>query len=59
MTKIEWADETWNPVVGCSAASDGCTNCYAHPHMFMVLTKRPLRLLIMAIYAAAANGGGR
>ena len=29
MTKIEWADETWNPVVGCSAVSSGCTNCYA------------------------------
>lgn len=29
MTKIEWTDETWNPVVGCSVLSPGCTNCYA------------------------------
>ena len=29
MTKIEWTDETWNPVVGCSVVSPGCTNCYA------------------------------
>jgi protein gp37 len=29
MTKIEWARETWNPIVGCSFASPGCTNCYA------------------------------
>jgi protein gp37 len=29
MTKIEWTDETWNPVVGCSVDSPGCTNCYA------------------------------
>lgn len=29
MTNIEWTDETWNPVVGCSLASPGCTNCYA------------------------------
>jgi protein gp37 len=29
MTKIEWAEETWNPMVGCSLASPGCTNCYA------------------------------
>ena len=36
MTSIEWtrnADGTqgksWNPVVGCSLASPGCTNCYA------------------------------
>lgn len=28
-TKIEWTDETWNPVVGCSAVSPGCDNCYA------------------------------
>lgn len=28
-TKIEWTDETWNPVRGCSIVSPGCTNCYA------------------------------
>lgn len=28
-TKIQWADDTWNPVVGCSLAGAGCTNCYA------------------------------
>ncbi|MEQ9518481.1 MAG: phage Gp37/Gp68 family protein [Parvibaculum sp.] len=28
-TKIEWADATWNPIVGCSVVSPGCTNCYA------------------------------
>ena len=28
-TDIEWADETWNPVIGCSPASSGCANCYA------------------------------
>jgi protein gp37 len=29
MSKIEWTDETWNPVVGCSLVSPACTNCYA------------------------------
>lgn len=29
MSKIEWTDETWNPVVGCRWASPGCDNCYA------------------------------
>ncbi len=29
MTKIEWADVTWNPQGGCSVVSAGCTNCYA------------------------------
>ncbi len=28
-TKIEWTDATWNPIVGCSVVSPGCTNCYA------------------------------
>lgn len=29
MTKIEWTERTWNPIVGCSIVSPGCTNCYA------------------------------
>ena len=28
-TKIEWAQETWNPITGCSKISEGCQNCYA------------------------------
>ena len=28
-TKIEWTDETWNPITGCTKISDGCKNCYA------------------------------
>ena len=28
-TKIEWSDETWNPVVGCRRVSAGCEHCYA------------------------------
>lgn len=29
MTKIEWTDESWNPVTGCTPVSTGCKNCYA------------------------------
>lgn len=29
VTSIEWTDATWNPIVGCSIVSPGCTNCYA------------------------------
>ena len=25
---IEWADETWNPVTGCTRVPPGCDNCY-------------------------------
>ncbi len=28
-SKIEWTDATWNPTVGCSVVSPGCTHCYA------------------------------
>jgi protein gp37 len=34
-TKIEWTDETWNPVTGCAHISEGCDNCYAR-----AMTKR-------------------
>mgnify|MGYP003384802492 CR=1 FL=1 len=29
MSNIEWTEATWNPIVGCSITSPGCTNCYA------------------------------
>jgi protein gp37 len=28
-SSIEWTTETWNPVVGCSILTPGCTHCYA------------------------------
>jgi len=29
-TRIEWADESWNPITGCThAGTPGCDNCYA------------------------------
>ena len=29
VSEIEWTDVTWNPVAGCTLASNGCSNCYA------------------------------
>ena len=29
MTKIEWTDKTWNPIIGCSHISPACDHCYA------------------------------
>ena len=28
-TKIDWCDEVWNPVTGCTKISPGCDHCYA------------------------------
>lgn len=28
-TTIQWTNETWNPVTGCSKVSPGCKHCYA------------------------------
>jgi protein gp37 len=28
-TTIEWTNETWNPVTGCTKVSPGCAHCYA------------------------------
>jgi protein gp37 len=28
-TGIEWTDETWNPMTGCTQISTGCDHCYA------------------------------
>lgn len=28
-SKIEWTDDTWNPVAGCKDVHAGCANCYA------------------------------
>ncbi|RWO90879.1 phage Gp37/Gp68 family protein [Mesorhizobium sp.] len=28
-SSIEWTDATWNPIVGCSILTPGCTHCYA------------------------------
>lgn len=28
-TRIEWTEQTWNPVTGCTKVSPGCKHCYA------------------------------
>lgn len=28
-SSIEWTNETWNPLAGCTPVSAGCKNCYA------------------------------
>lgn len=33
ITKIEWADSTFNPFIGCTKVSPGCDHCYAERQM--------------------------
>ncbi len=46
---IEWTDETWNPVTGCSRVSPGCDNCY----MFAMYPR--LRAMKVPGYAASPD----
>lgn len=36
MTAIEWADETWNPIVGCNMVSRACDLCYAQKQAYRI-----------------------
>lgn len=42
-SKIEWTEQTWNPITGCTKVSAGCKHCYAE-----VMAKR--------LKAMGANG---
>lgn len=48
-TRIEWAQETWNPTVGCSRVSAGCDNCYAE--------REAKRLQRLGAYEGTLDGG--
>ena len=46
---IEWTDETWNPITGCSRVSPGCDHCY----MFALYPR--LRAMGVPGYATAPD----
>ncbi|WP_063046263.1 phage Gp37/Gp68 family protein [Nocardia pseudovaccinii] len=39
-TKIEWTEETWNPVTGCTRISPGCLHCYIERQMPMRVQRK-------------------
>lgn len=49
-TGIEWADDVWNPVLGCTHVSQGCDHCYAAALASGRLRTHPL-------YAGLASDG--
>jgi protein gp37 len=50
---IEWTEATWNPIVGCTVLSLGCTNCYA-----MRMAAR-LQAMGMTKYAGTTRKSGK
>ena len=58
-TKIEWTDEPWNPVTGCSVLSPGCTNCYAMRLAGGRLQHHPSRIGLTDTSAAGPVWNGR
>lgn len=38
-TKIQWADDSFNPWIGCQKVSPGCTNCYAAENRFVTIQR--------------------
>lgn len=52
-SSIEWTEATWNPIVGCTIVSPGCTNCYA-----MQMAAR-LEAMGSAKYAGTTRRSGR
>ena len=41
-SNIEWTEATWNPTMGCSIVSPGCTNCYAMKQAARISHMQPL-----------------
>lgn len=52
-SKIEWTDEVWNPVAGCSKVSAGCKHCYAER-----MAKRCVGMGVEK-YQGTVDGAGR
>jgi len=52
-SKIEWTEETWNPIVGCTKVSAGCAHCYAER-----MANR-LKAMGRPEYQDVVNGNGR
>jgi protein gp37 len=50
-SSIEWTEQTWNPVVGCTKVSPGCAHCYAE-----TMAKR-IKAMALADLAAGRDPG--
>ena len=58
-TKISWADESWNPIIGCSKISAGCANCYAEKMAYRISCNRRIEHTdVGRAYGNVVNGAG-
>ena len=57
MTKIEWADVTINPLVGCKKISAGCVNCYAEKMAWRLAHNPKLPGHIRLAYQSVTDNG--
>lgn len=55
-TSIEWAQEVWNPTVGCSRVSPGCDNCYAMKFAHRGVMDEHKGLTVMTDHGVDWNG---
>ncbi|MBO6937580.1 MAG: phage Gp37/Gp68 family protein [Deltaproteobacteria bacterium] len=58
-SKIEWTDATWNPVIGCSRVSAGCSNCYAERVAHRGMAEQHRGLTVMGAKGPRWNGDVR
>ena len=59
MTKIQWTDEVWNPIVGCARVSPGCQHCYAERVAHRGLTERHRGLTVAGAHGPRWTGEAR
>lgn len=58
-TGIQWTDETWNPITGCTRVSPGCENCYAEALSATRLSTSPKYQGVATRTAAGPRWTGR
>lgn len=59
VSKIEWTDRTWNPIIGCSRVSPGCENCYAERFVHRGIQEAHRGLTVIRAGAPGWNGDVR
>lgn len=57
MTKIEWTDESWNVLTGCTRVSEGCRNCYAERMSARLAAMGQDKYTGIAIHGDGETGG--